>query len=74
MQAQISPGTSGGPLVDAHGDLIGIVFGQSQDEPDVGYAVTAAAIKEVLEAALTMASDVPIPASTGDCLPAAGNS
>jgi S1-C subfamily serine protease len=75
VQAEIVPGSSGGPIVDAHGTLIGMVFGQSENDPGIGYALTATAIREVVDAALGLSDGEPIPVSTGDCLaPEAGHS
>lgn len=68
VQARIVPGSSGGPLVDSQGRLIGLAFGQSEDEPDIGYTLTAAAVRDVLDAALRLTQENPIPVSTGACL------
>ncbi|CAB0534636.1 hypothetical protein BKD74_11035 [Corynebacterium diphtheriae] len=44
-RGSIRQGNSGGPMVDAEGNVIGVVFGASVDATDIGYALTA---KEVL--------------------------
>lgn len=47
--ASISPGNSGGPLVDTHGRIVGInTLGQSSGG-DLGFAVPADTIREVLD-------------------------
>ena len=68
VQAQISPGSSGGPLVDSNGMLIGMVFGQAQERPEVGYALTPAAIREVVDNGLGLTRDAVTAVSTGPCL------
>lgn len=40
IQAQVRPGTSGGPLVDLQGRVLGIIFATSASEPDQAYALT----------------------------------
>jgi S1-C subfamily serine protease len=72
VRAQIFPGSSGGPLVDANGTLIGMVFGQSEDQSDVGYALTSAAIREVVDTGLGLTHDGATAVSTGECLTPAG--
>lgn len=70
VQAQILPGSSGGPLVNSQGALIGMVFGQSEDDLDIGYALTSPAISKVVDEGLRLTQDGPLPASTEECLPA----
>lgn len=41
VRGSIREGNSGGPLLDAQGDVLGVVFGASRDTSDVGFAVTA---------------------------------
>lgn len=44
LYADIEPGNSGGPLLSLRGDVYGLVFAKSLDDPDTGYALT---VKEV---------------------------
>ncbi|HEX9236771.1 MAG TPA: serine protease, partial [Actinomycetota bacterium] len=37
----VRPGNSGGPFVDLNGNVAGVVFAASTDDPDVGYALTS---------------------------------
>lgn len=40
LQASVIPGNSGGPLVDLHGDVLGVVFAASSSDPNQAYALT----------------------------------
>jgi S1-C subfamily serine protease len=44
LQADIHPGNSGGPLVDAGGHVIGVVFANSTSDPTEGYALSNAEV------------------------------
>jgi S1-C subfamily serine protease len=44
----VEPGNSGGPLLSPDGDVYGVIFAKSLDDPDTGYALT---IDEVRRAA-----------------------
>lgn len=48
--AAIHPGSSGGPLVDLSGAVIGITTAVEQDAPGVGFAIPAARARRVLGA------------------------
>lgn len=61
LAAELRPGDSGAPVVGAAGDLLGVVFAVSPDEPTVAYAVTSEEVREVL--ALPR-----VPGDPGDCI------
>jgi S1-C subfamily serine protease len=43
---QVRAGNSGGPLLAADGSVLGVVFASAIDDPDTGYALTAAQVDE----------------------------
>lgn len=63
MHADIRQGDSGGALVDAQGRVRGVVFAVSQDEPNLGYALTPSDIARAARVGRTADSSVP----TGRC-------
>lgn len=48
LRGSVRPGNSGGPLLDTHGDVVGVVFARSTVDPDTGYALTLAELRPVL--------------------------
>jgi hypothetical protein len=46
--ADVEPGNSGGPLLTPEGDVYGVIFAKSLDDPDTGYALTAAEARPVV--------------------------
>lgn len=65
LAADIRHGYSGGPVVDAAGNLAGLVFARAPGSDAVGYALTADTIAPVIAAAPGMTATVP----SGDCVP-----
>ena len=50
--APIQPGNSGGPLFDSKGNIIGIVSAKHRDAENVGYAIKASYLRNLMESAL----------------------
>jgi len=59
LYAKIEPGNSGGPLLDGDGDVVGVVFAKSLDDPNTGYALTLAEAMPVIEKAADLSVRVP---------------
>ncbi len=51
ISAPIQPGNSGGPLFDGNGNLIGIVNAKHQGAENVGYAIKASYLRNLMESA-----------------------
>lgn len=60
---RIEPGNSGGPLLSPAGQVVGVVFARSLDDPSTGYALTMAEAAPVLDAAPAASATV----DTGPC-------
>ena len=53
ISAPIQPGNSGGPLFDAKGNVIGIVNAKHKGAENVGYAIKASYLKNLIESTTT---------------------
>ncbi len=54
LEATVRPGNSGGPVVIAGGEVVGVVFSRSTVYPNVGYALTSPGVlARVRQAAVT---------------------
>jgi S1-C subfamily serine protease len=63
IRALVRSGNSGGPLIAPSGDVIGVIFAAAADDPNTGFAVTAA---EAVPVASTGAG-LTEPTDTGSC-------
>jgi S1-C subfamily serine protease len=63
LRAIVRPGNSGGPMTDPQGRVLGMVFAASVEDPETGYALTNADIRD--DAVAGVAASVPVP--TGSC-------
>jgi S1-C subfamily serine protease len=59
----VEPGNSGGPVLNADGEVVGVVFARSLDDKDTGYALTLDEARETIQAGVQSDSAV----STGGC-------
>lgn len=53
ISAPIQPGNSGGPLFDAKGDIIGIVSAKHREAENVGYAIKASYLRNLMESTIS---------------------
>lgn len=59
----VREGNSGGPLLDANGDVVGMIFARSATDGETGYALTRAEISDELQAGEKNRT----PQTTGQC-------
>lgn len=63
LRAEVRRGSSGGPVLDPSGAVVGMVFATSLDDPDTGYALTL----DEISAVLSQGSVTSAPVATGQC-------
>jgi S1-C subfamily serine protease len=63
IRGTVRQGNSGGPLIDATGRVLGMVFGAAVDDADTGFVLTA---KEVERQLARIGNRDPVP--TGACV------
>jgi S1-C subfamily serine protease len=63
LRGDVRAGNSGGPLLDTDGTVLGVVFASAVDDPNTGYALTAAAVSRAAADGIRAGKGV----GTGDC-------
>ena len=58
LRGRVRPGNSGGPLLDGRGDVLGVIFAAAADDPQTGYALTAAEVAPVADRGRTSSERV----------------
>jgi S1-C subfamily serine protease len=63
VRGMVRPGNSGGPLLDEAGQVLGVIFAAAADDPQTGYALTAAEVASSAQAGAAATE----PADTRTC-------
>jgi S1-C subfamily serine protease len=63
IRARVRPGNSGGPLLNRNGNVLGVIFAAAVDDPETGFALTAAESRPVAAAGARRNG----PVGTGRC-------
>lgn len=58
VRGSIREGNSGGPLLNDDGDVLGVVFGASRDQSDIGFALSEQEVRPMIENAVSKAQPV----------------
>lgn len=56
--ATVEPGNSGGPMLNADGELVGLVFARSETDAHTGYALTYEEARRVIAAGISASASV----------------
>jgi uncharacterized membrane protein required for colicin V production len=65
VRAPVRSGNSGGPMVEPSGQVIGVVFGASVEDPDTGFTLTANEVDAEVAQASSLSERVPTGACAG---------
>jgi S1-C subfamily serine protease len=63
IRARVLSGNSGGPLLDANGRLLGVIFAAALDDPETGFALTQTEARPVADGGAGLTEGV----GTGGC-------